>query len=229
MIYGAEGIGKSTFGAGCPSPILLPTEDGAAHLDCDKFPLIRSYSDFMGAMGTLAQDEHQYATAVIDTADWLERLIWADACRKHGKDGIEDFGYGKGYVAVLDWWRDVLTACDYLRDERGMAIVILAHARIEKFQDPESDGYDRYSLKLNKHADSIVREWSDAVLFACRKMRVEKAEGLGGKLKAKPIGKDGGERVLRCTSGPAAVAKNRFGITGEVPMSWESLVPYFAE
>lgn len=224
VVYGAEGVGKTTFGASCPSPILLPCEDGAANVDCDKFPLIQSYGDFQAALGAVAREEHQYQTVVIDTADWLERLVWADACRKHGKDGIEDFGYGKGYIVVLDWWRDVLRGLDYLRDERGMAVVVLAHAKIEKFQDPESDGYDRYSLKLNKHADALVREWADAVLFATRKTRVEKVgDGPTAKTKAKPVGKDGGDRVFRCTSGPAAVAKNRYGIAGEIPMTWDAL------
>lgn len=227
VIYGAEGVGKSTFGAGCPSPILIPTEDGAAHLECDKFPLVTSYAEFMGAVGSVAQEEHQYQTVVIDTADWLERLVWADVCRKEGKENIEDFGYGKGYVVVLNHWKEVLTALDYLRDERGMAVVLLAHAKIEKFNDPESDGYDRYTLKLNKHADAMVREWADAVLFAHKKQRVEKiGEGPMAKLKAKPVGKDGGERVLRCTSGPAAVAKNRFGIAGEIPMTWDAFAAH---
>ena len=227
VVYGAEGIGKTTWGASCPEPILMPTEDGAASVDCAKFPLIRSYGEFVAALGELAQQEHDYKTVVIDTADWLEKLVWAEACRKEAKENIEAFGYGKGYVLVLDYWKEMLSGLDYLRDERGMTIVVLAHARIEKFNDPESDGYDRYSLKLNKHADALVREWADAVLFACRKQRVERVgEGVMAKSKVKPVGRDGGDRVLRCTSGPAAVAKNRFGIAGEIPMTWDALAAH---
>ena len=228
VVYGSEGIGKTTFGASCPSPILLPTEDGAASVDCHKFPLIRSYGEFVAALGEVASQPHVFKTLVVDTADWLERLIWAETCRKEGQKNIEGFGYGKGYVLVLDLWREVLAGLDYLRDTRGMTIVILAHAKIEKFNDPESDGYDRYSLKLNKHADALVREWSDAVLFACRKQRVERVgDGVMAKSKVKPVGKDGGDRVLRCSSGPAAVAKNRFGISGEIPMTWDALASNF--
>jgi hypothetical protein len=227
VVYGAEGVGKTTFGASCPSPILLPCEDGAANVDCDKFPLLTSYAEFTAALGAVAQEPHEFRTVVIDTADWLERLIWADACRKEGKDSIEDFGYGKGYIVVMSWWKDVLSGLDYLRDERGMAVVLLAHAKVEKFNDPESDGYDRYTLKLNKHADALVREWADAVLFAQKKQRVEKVgDGPSAKTKVKAVGKDGGERVLRCTSGPAAVAKNRFGIAGEIPMTWDALAAH---
>ncbi|MDR0869400.1 MAG: ATP-binding protein [Planctomycetaceae bacterium] len=31
LIYGTEGIGKSTFGASAPKPIFIPTEDGLDH------------------------------------------------------------------------------------------------------------------------------------------------------------------------------------------------------
>jgi hypothetical protein len=224
VVYGAEGIGKSTFGASCPDPILLPCEDGAARIDCDKFPLIKTYQTFLDHLYSLSQEDHKYQTVVVDTIDWLERLVWSDVSARGGKDSIEDFGYGKGYILALDHWREVLSALDHLRDERGMIVVLLAHARIERFQDPESDGFDRYTLKLNKHADAIVREWADAVLFACRKQRVEKiAAGASSRNVVKPVGKDGGDRVLRCSSGPAAVAKNRFGITGEIAFSWDAI------
>lgn len=227
VVYGAEGIGKTTFGASCPSPILLPLEDGAARVACHKFPLLTSYPKFLDAMGALAQEEHEFKTVVIDTLDWLERLLWADCCREHGKESIEDFGYGKGYVVALKQWKEVLAGLDYLWSEKGMTVVLLAHAKVERFNDPESEGYDRYTLKLNKHADALIREWADAVLFAQKKQRVEKVgDGPTAKTKARPVGKDGGDRVFRCASGPAAVAKNRFGIAGEIPMTWEALAAH---
>jgi len=38
LLYGTEGVGKSTFASQCPSPIFLGAEDGTAHLDVDGFP-----------------------------------------------------------------------------------------------------------------------------------------------------------------------------------------------
>lgn len=226
VAYGPEGIGKSTFGASAPSPIFIQTEDGLGEIDCDKFPLTQSYSEFVSQLGQVIGSEHEYQTLVVDTLDWLEKLIWADVCRKESKQSIEEIPYGKGYKFALNQWKEVLAGFDAVRD-RGMAVVLLAHAKIERFEDPESQGYDRYTLRLHKDADATVREWSDAVLFATRKQRVEKVgSGFNERTIAKPIGADGGERVLRTTGGPACTAKNRYGITGEIALSWDSFAQH---
>ena len=223
VVYGTEGIGKSTFGNTAPAPIFLPTEDGLGEIDCERFPLAKSYDEFIGNLGQLCQAEHNYQTAVVDTLDWLEKLIWAKVARDHNKKSIEDIGYAKGYQFALDSWKEVLAGLDYLRNERGMIVVLLAHAKIEKFNDPESQGYDRFTLRLHRDADAYVREWADAVLFATRKQRVEKVgTGFNERTIAKPIGADGGERILRTVGSPACVAKNRFGLPAELPLSWEA-------
>ena len=110
--------------------------------------------------------------------------------------------------------------------DRGMAVICIAHAKIEKFEDPESSAYDRYLPRLHKHAAALVCEWSDAVLFATRKFRTQ-SEDAGFNRKrtiAHAIGRDGGERILRCVGGPSCVAKNRYGISDELPLSWAAFV-----
>jgi hypothetical protein len=107
-----------------------------------------------------------------------------------------------------------------------MVVVMIAHSKVERFEDPESSPYDRYSPRLNKHAAALVSEWSDAVLFATRKIRTQ-SEDAGFNRKrtiAHAIGKDGGERILRCVGGPTCVAKNRYGITDELPLSWAAFI-----
>lgn len=223
VVYGPEGIGKSTFGASCPDPIFLQTEDGLGEVECDRLPLATSYGQFVEQLGAVCSQDHAYRTLVVDTLDWLEKLVWADVCRKESKQSIEEIPYGKGYKLALQQWKEVLSGLDYARNERGMNVVLLAHAKVERFEDPESQGYDRYTLRLHKDADATVREWSDAVLFATRKQRVEKVgTGFNERTIARPIGADGGERVLRTVGGPACTAKNRFGIVGEIPLSWEA-------
>jgi hypothetical protein len=113
-----------------------------------------------------------------------------------------------------------------LRNTRGMVVLLIAHAKVEKFEDPEASPYDRYSPRLHKHAAALVSEWCDAVLFATRKFRTQ-TEDAGFNRKrtiAHAIGKDGGEHVLRTVGGPSCVAKNRYGITEELPLSWTAFV-----
>jgi len=46
-----------------------------------------------------------------------------------------------------------------------MVVVLIAHSKVERFEDPESAPYDRYSPRLHKHAGALICEWCDAVLF----------------------------------------------------------------
>jgi len=161
LMYGTEGIGKSTTASQAPKPIFIPTEDGLDQIDCASFPLAQRFDEVVSAISALYSEEHDYQSVVIDSLDWLERLIWDDVCREYGVKSIEkaDGGYAKGYTHALTQWREVLNGLDALRNERGMAVILLAHAKVEKFEDPESVAYDRYSPRLHKHAAALVTEW----------------------------------------------------------------------
>jgi hypothetical protein len=228
LLYGVEGIGKSTFGSQAPKPIFIQTEDGLDEIDCARFPLARCYDDVVTALAELRTEAHDHESVVIDSLDWLERLVWDKLCAQHNVTSIEkvDGGYSKGYTHALSFWREVIDHLNALRNQRGMVVLLIAHSKVERFEDPESSPYDRYSPRLHKHAAALVSEWSDAVLFATRKMRTQ-SEDAGFNRKrtiAHAIGKDGGERVLRCVGGPSCVAKNRYGITDELPLSWAAFI-----
>ncbi len=224
MVYGQEGIGKSTLGASAPDAIFIQTEDGLAEIDCHKFPLAQSFGDVIVELTALRDEEHNFRTVVIDSLDWLERLIFDEVCKEFGVRSIEkaDGGYGKGYVDALVHWRTVLSLLDDLRNKRGMMIILVAHAKVERFEDPENTAYDRYAPRLHKHAASLISEWVDAVLFATKRIRVSR-DGDSRSI-ASPIGADGGERVLRTNGSPACIAKNRFGLPNEIPLSWDAFI-----
>jgi hypothetical protein len=228
LVYGTEGIGKSTFASGAAKPIFIQTEDGLDEIACDKFPLTTSYGEVLSALTELHTEEHDYETVVIDSLDWLERLIWDRVCQETGAKSIEraDGGFARGYTHALTYWREVVEGLNLLRNDRGMVVVLIAHAKVEKFEDPESSPYDRYSPRLHKHAAALIGEWCDAVLFATRKIRTQ-TEDTGFNRKrtiAHAIGKDGGERVLRTVGGPSCLAKNRFGIAEDLPLAWAAFV-----
>ena len=107
MIYGSEGIGKSTFAALVPNPVFVQTEDGLSEIDCSKLPLAKSFDDVVLQLQAVRDEQHDYGTVVIDSLDWLERLVWDRVCADYGVKSIEkaDGGYGKGYVHALTYWR----------------------------------------------------------------------------------------------------------------------------
>lgn len=228
LCYGVEGVGKSTFGSQAPKPIFVQTEDGLDEINCDKFPLATRYDEVVSALAELRRADHDYETIVVDSLDWLERLVFDKLCAEHNATSIEQVagGYSKGYTLALTYWREIIEHLNALRNQRGMVVLLIAHSKVERFEDPESSPYDRYSPRLHKHAAALMSEWSDAVLFATRKIRTQ-SEDAGFNRKrtiAHAIGKDGGERILRTVGGPSCVAKNRYGITEELPLSWAAFI-----
>jgi hypothetical protein len=228
LLYGQEGVGKSTFGAGAPNAIFVPTEDGLDQIEAAKFPLANTFGDVMEYLTALANDEHDYGAVVVDSLDWLERLIWDHLCREHQCESIELVagGYGKGYTFALKQWRELIAALNYLRMERGMVVVMIAHAEIKAFADPEAAAYDRWQPRLHKSAVSIVCEWCDAVLFAGFRYRTKTEKSGFGKERttAHAIGTDGGQRIIRPVGGPACLAKNRYCLTKDIDLDWSAFV-----
>lgn len=222
VIYGPEGIGKSTLGAALPSPVFIDTEGGTDHLDIARFPQSKTWEDITRAVEQLAATQHEFRTLVVDTVDWLEKRLAEDICRRASKTSIEDFGYGKGYVLLAEEFAAFLTSLDALMRNRQMNVVLLAHATIKKFEQPDAAGsYDRYELKLSKQVGPLVKEWCDLLLFANYFTRV--AESDSGRKR----GVGGRERVLYTTHTAAWDAKNRHGLDEKLPFAFESIASVF--
>ncbi len=220
LIYGPHGLGKSTFGALSDSPVFIQTEDGLATIDAPAFPLAKTYADVMAQLTELATIPHKYKTVVVDSADWLEPLIWAQVATENNTKNIEAIGYGKGYTMALDLWREYISALNYLRDEKHMTIIQTAHAHIKRYDNPETESYDRMEIKLHKGAAGILLEHSDIVLFCNYFVGITKEKkGFDKDGRKRAVGS--GERILYTTERPTATAKNRYGLPEEIPFDKE--------
>lgn len=215
VLYGPEGVGKSTFGANAPSPIFLGAEDGTAQLDVTRFPAPESWTEILEAIRVLTLDAHPYQTLVLDTLDWAEPLLWAHICKRDNQQNIEAYGYGKGYQAALDEWRVFLAALESMRKAKPIHVVLVAHSWIKGFKNPEGDDFDRYELKLNPKAGGLLKEWADAVLFA----NYETFASKDAKTK-KVKGVDTGARLIFTERRAAFDAKNRYDLPHSMPLSW---------
>jgi len=215
LAYGVQGLGKTTFGCTFDDPILLRIEDGAAAIDVPTFPgLVETYADLYEAIKAL-HGEHPYKSLVVDSLDWMEPIIWRATCARLEIDSIEKAGYGKGYVEADAEWRNILGGFDSLRHNKGMTIVLVAHAEIKRFEPPDGDAFDRYQIKLHKRAWALWQEWADMVLFANYKRRMVKVKE-GGKGPDKQRAEGTGERCLYTDERPAYLAKNRWGLPHEI-------------
>lgn len=226
LVYGVAGVGKTTFAVGSEKPVVIWCEDGAGELDVPGFPLAKNFDDVMEALGALYTEDHDFKTLVVDSVDWLEPLIWAHVCRQNGWPSIETPGYGKGYVAALDAWRQYIEGLNALRDEKGMTIVQIAHSDIKRFDNPETEPYDRYIIKLHAKAAALLMEHSDIVGFANYRISTIKSEVGFNKKVVRAAG--GGERLLFCNERPAFLAKNRYSLPDNMPLQWNELAQHVA-
>lgn len=221
LIYGENGIGKSTLAAQFPKPIFLNLEDGIGDLDCDSTGVIRSVSEFYQWLMHLVETD--YETIVVDTADWLEKLIFAEVAAEANKKTIDDIGYGKGYQSVELKWKSLFDGFAFLWGQ-NRHIVFTCHEMIEKFVNPEGDSYNYWRPSLHVKGSGCVTEWCDEVLFLrYRTNTITKEEGFGAK-RAVAIG--GKERFMCCTKSAAHEAKNRLGMPDELPPTFEAIARY---
>lgn len=219
LFYGVPGIGKTNIAAGAPSPVFIQTEDGMRNrrlADVPSFGLLTTYGEVVEAIGSLVTEQHEFKTAIFDSLDWLEPLIWKETCDRNGWANIEAADYGKGYTAALDVWREFLDGCNAIRYSAGMTTIFLAHHVVTKFKAPDTEPYDRYDIKLHESnkglgARPLMKEHAEFILFMNYRVSIVKdgtaAQKKKGDGTARGVG--GGNRVVYTEERPSHIAKSR--------------------
>ena len=225
ILYGPDGVGKTTFAAQFPKPIFIGNETGLASPDLrrvPKFPPAKDLSDIQGALQDLltlstTTPSPKFETLVLDSLDWLEILIHEKICAQEGVQNIDQAfgGYGKGHSEVFKVWTKIRPYFEALRNEKKMNIVLIAHAQVKTFNNPfTNSSYDRYSIKLHEKSAAYLREAADCVLFANYKVATQ------GKENAKHKAFGDGSRMIYTQWRPAFDAKNRLGLEYSFPFTY---------
>lgn len=227
VLYGPEGIGKSTLAARFPEPLFIDTEGSTKEMDVARLDKPESW-EYLLAEIEFVRTNRPCKTLVIDTIDWAEQLCISAICDKHGKKGIEDFGYGNGWIYEKESFERFLTALEGVI-HAGIHVVLTAHAILRKFEQPDELGsYDRWELKLGKKTTNLIspmiKEWADMVLFTNYKTLSVAVDKDGKKHKAQ-----GGRRVMYTSHHPCWDAKNRYDLPEEIPMDYEAIRHIFAD
>lgn len=224
VVYGPEGIGKTTFAAQFPDPLFVDTEGGTETYDVARTEAPQSWSALLDTLRAV-RDERPCSTLVLDTADWAEKLLCAELCAKNKWDGMEALSFGKCWTYALEEFGRMLDLLTDVRD-RGMNVVVTAHAMVSKFEQPdEAASYDRWTMKLYKKDAALLKEWADALLFINYKTVVEMVgEGFMAKGKAR-----GAKRTLFCTHQATWDAKNRWGLPDEVPFDYGQIARHIPD
>lgn len=221
VLYGVEGVGKTTLAAQFPDPLFIDTEGGTEGYDVARTQAPQSWTALKDLVRAVAA-ERPCGTLVLDTADWAERLLCAELCAKNKWQSMEALNYGKCWQYALEEFGRLLDLLTDVRDA-GMNVVVTAHATVSKFDQPdEAASYDRWTMKMYKKDASLLKEWADALLFVNYKTVVEMVgEGFNAKGKAR-----GAKRTIFTTHHAAWDAKNRWGLPDEVPLGYEAIAPH---
>lgn len=222
VIYGCEGIGKSTLAAQLPDPLFFDLEGGTNELDVARIEQANSWRMFMDELDWLYANPEVCKTVVIDTADRAQELAENHLLAQYSAQSIEQIGggFGKGYTALLELWRkDLIGRLDSLT-ARGLNVVMLAHAVMRKMENPEDPPYDRWELNLQKKIAPAVRAWADLLLFCNWEVFVVEENG---KARAKGAAK----RVMYAQHRPTFDAKNRYGLPEKMAMEYSPLADVF--
>lgn len=226
VLYGPEGIGKTSFAAKAPNPLFIDTEGSTTRLNVRRLPAPQSFAMVLEQVQWVLYNPQVCGTLVLDTADWAQRLCTDAVCARLKIGGIEDLGYGKGYSYVYEDFGKLLNLLDQVID-RGINVIINAHAAMRKFEQPDEMGsYDRWELKLNNSQKcsiaGMVKEWADMVIFANYETIVVKNENKKGKAQ-------GGQRVMYTAHHPCWDAKNRFDLPEKLPFEYEQVAHCFLQ
>lgn len=211
VIYGPDGTGKTAFGANAPEPIFIEAERGSDAYDVSRFPSPKGFDEAIEQTETLLKEKHDYKTVVYDSLDWMERLLHIKIRTQYNAKNIAAAagGFGKGLIEAAERFNDFITLVDKLRDAKSMNVIFICHAQPKTFNDPEQQAaYDKFGLKLDDRANSLFREYADAVLFTNFEVFVKSD---GDSVKGQAYGS--GRRMIHVERKPGFDAKNRFGLS----------------
>jgi hypothetical protein len=224
LIYGPEGVGKSTLASKFPRPLFIDTEGSTKHLDVTRTIAPTSWAMLREQVLWVKTHTDDFRTLVIDTADWAEKLCIQYVCDTKdggGKSGLEDFGYGKGYTYLAEEFGRLLNALSEII-EAGIHVVFTAHAAIKQTELPEETGkYEFWTLKLERKTAPLLKEWADLILFANYRTIVEQDP------KTKTNKARGGQRYMYSTHRTTWDAKNRHDLPEEMTMDYANIAHIF--
>jgi AAA domain len=219
LLYGQPGIGKSTFAASLPKPIVIATER-LDQINVPKLPVPRDFKGLYDQIDALDKEQHEYESIVLDTVDAAELLVWQRVCSEGKVKSIEEFagGWGKGYTRARELWTGLLSKLSDMSERYN--VLLTAHAHVKTFADPSlSTPYDRWVMKIHDKSAEIIRQMVDLILFVQLETTIQKDTPKARKGR----GIVSGDRVLWTQPATGYEAKNRYDLESPLEFSWEAL------
>ncbi len=219
ILYGPQGVGKTTFASKADGVVFIETESGSNNLDVTRGKKMATFKEIRDAINDLRKDRHNFKTLVIDSLTNAEALLHQAICELDKVKTIDlaQGGYGKGYTLANTWWGEMIKDLIALRDEREMNIICIGHSIIKAFNCPMLlQPYDRYIMQMNEKAAALWMREVDFVGFTNYEIFLKI-----GQTEKKNKAMGDADRILYTQRQPGFEAKNRLGLPSEMPLDFD--------
>ena len=223
VITGPIGVGKTHTACQAEAPIMLDLEHGAEIEDIPKIPLYGKeivIEDCMESLRLIFANHKKMGvkTVIVDSMDWVQKLIHKEVCKQKGVETIEEMKWGAGYQFAASLAQDFFNGLDSLR-HLGLEIIIICHTQIVKVDEPIHNVYEIYDLKLDRLIRNSLKEWATIIAFC----EFEQTTQLKGERFGKKVYKatSTGNRVMHTVPQAGFVAKSRIPIPSPLPLDWK--------
>lgn len=163
LVYGEAKVGKTTFAAHFPKPLLFAFEHGYNAISGIHAIDIFSWSDFKRYARQLKDEaiKEKFSTIIIDTigiaVDLCEKYILA----QNGVDQLSDIAWGGGWAQYRKEFENTFRELSQL----GYAIVFIAHSKVKPsgFKNSKGEEIDSYYPDVNKTGFNAVNRLVDII------------------------------------------------------------------
>ena len=220
VVYGKEGIGKSTFASHFKDPLFIATEAGLTGLSVyqthEDGSAVTSWEEFRDLCVHLATQPHEWSTVVVDTLDNVTRLCVEYTEKRHNVDQLHGqrnsaalWGFVKTQVTQA---LETLMAGPYgvifISHERDTTIEAATGREVGMMDRPKGDVFLRH-VPSGGSSYRAIKGAADLILRAAMDMKT-------------------GERVLQCQPSISHIAKDRTGVLPDaLPLCYEDFLECF--
>jgi hypothetical protein len=213
LIYAKNGAGKTTFLATMGNPFVIDSEDKCNDLNVSRYTP-KSSDDLIDCLNYLLNlDAFPTSVLVVDTIDWIAKLIEETICREYSvktiiDDRTKDLNYGKGNILLANrFLSDLVPLFQKIRVKHNIPVVFFAQAGDSKPKDADSESISKtVDIRMNEHFAKMLCDVVDAKMYIKRKRFINQK---GEKVPVK-------DRYLVCDETTKIEAKNNLYLSDEI-------------
>jgi hypothetical protein len=222
VVFGPSGVGKTKFATSEPGALTIDYEGGVEYLGVDRVEGAKDWLASLALVREVCSGPGDHRAVVIDTIDKIEDQAAQFICKVEGVDGkkkasLADYGYGDGYAALEQKWRELLFVLEGAR-AKGRSVTLVAHVQSTTEKDPTMGDFRKFIAAIHKKCWGVTHRWADAVLFATYEIGLVDGRAILS-----------GSRILHSVAGSGYDAKHRPNIPSPLPLSWDAYAKAVAD